>query len=86
MLAQKQKLSPLSLNQKIDYKDIDLLKLFITEQGKILPRRATGVTVQQQRQLAKAIKRARTIAILPRRLRSRARPCANQYARARFVQ
>jgi len=65
MLAQKQKLSPLSLNQKIDYKDIDLLKLFITEQGKILPRRATGVTVQQQRQLAKAIKRARTIAILP---------------------
>ena len=50
---------------KIDYKDIDLLKLFITEQGKILPRRATGVTVQQQRQLAKAIKRARTIAILP---------------------
>ena len=65
MLSQKQKLSPLSLNQKIDYKDIDLLKLFITEQGKILPRRATGVTVQQQRQLAKAIKRARTIATLP---------------------
>ena len=60
-----QKLSPLSLNQKIDYKNIDLLKLFITEQGQILPRRATGVTVQQQRQLAKAIKRARTIAILP---------------------
>ena len=65
MLSQKQKLSPLSLNQKIDYKDIDLLKLFITEQGKILPRRATGVTVQQQRQLEKAIKRARTLAILP---------------------
>ena len=52
-------------NQNIDYKDIDLLKLFITEQGKILPRRATGVTVQQQRQLAKAIKRARNLAILP---------------------
>ena len=65
MQAQKQKLSPLSINQKIDYKDIDLLKLFITEQGKILPRRATGVTVQQQRQLAKAIKRARNLAILP---------------------
>jgi len=65
MLAQKQKLSPLSLNQKIDYKDIDLLKLFITEQGKILPRRATGVTVQQQRKLAKAIKRARILALLP---------------------
>ena len=65
MLTQKQKISPIALNKKIDYKDIDLLKLFITEQGKILPRRATGVTVQQQRQLAKAIKRARNLAILP---------------------
>jgi small subunit ribosomal protein S18 len=65
MLTQKQKLSPISVNQKIDYKDIDLLKLFITEQGKILPRRATGVTVQQQRQIAKAIKRARTLSLLP---------------------
>ena len=65
MLPQKQKLSPLSINQKIDYKDIDLLKLFITEQGKILPRRATGVTVQQQRQIAKAIKRARVLSLLP---------------------
>lgn len=65
MAAQKQKLSPLSINQKIDYKDIDLLKLFITEQGKILPRRATGVTVQQQRQIAKAIKRARILSLLP---------------------
>jgi small subunit ribosomal protein S18 len=65
MLIQKQKLSPLSINQKIDYKDIDLLKLFITEQGKILPRRATGVTVQQQRKIAKAIKQARSLALLP---------------------
>ena len=48
MTTQKQKLSIISINQKIDYKDIDLLKLFVTEQGKILPRRATGVTVQQQ--------------------------------------
>jgi len=37
MLNQKQKLSPLSINQKIDYKDIDLLKLFVTEQGKFYP-------------------------------------------------
>lgn len=65
MLAQKQKLTPIGINQKIDYKDIDLLKLFITEQGKILPRRATGVTVQQQRQIAKAIKRARILSLLP---------------------
>jgi small subunit ribosomal protein S18 len=65
MLTSNQKISPISLNQKIDYKDIDLLKLYITEQGKILPRRATGVTVQQQRRLAKAIKRARTLSLLP---------------------
>ena len=65
MLAQKQKLAPIGINQKIDYKDIDLLKLFITEQGKILPRRATGVTVQQQRQIAKAIKRARVLSLFP---------------------
>jgi len=65
MLAQKQRLSIIGINQKIDYKDIDLLKLFITEQGKILPRRATGITVQQQRQIAKAIKRARILSLLP---------------------
>ena len=63
MVSKKQKISPISLNQKIDYKDIDLLRLFITEQGKILPRRATGVTVQQQRKLAKAIKRARMLSL-----------------------
>jgi small subunit ribosomal protein S18 len=65
MAAQKQKLALIGLDQKIDYKDIDLLKLFITEQGKILPRRATGITVQQQRQIAKAIKRARILSLLP---------------------
>uniref|UniRef100_A0AB74TG91 Small ribosomal subunit protein bS18c n=1 Tax=Discostella guiyangensis TaxID=3145224 RepID=A0AB74TG91_9STRA len=65
MLAQKQKSAIISITQKIDYKDIDLLKLFITEQGKILSRQATGVTVQQQRQLAKAIKRARILSLLP---------------------
>nr|YP_009028895.1 ribosomal protein S18 [Coscinodiscus radiatus]AGH28439.1 ribosomal protein S18 [Coscinodiscus radiatus] len=65
MSIQKQKLFPLGLNKMIDYKDIELLKLFITEQGKILPRRATGVTVQQQRKIAKAIKRARLLSLLP---------------------
>ena len=65
MASKKQKSSPISINQKIDYKDIDLLTLFVTEQGKILPRRATGVTVQQQRQIAKAIKRARMLSLLP---------------------
>jgi len=65
MAIKKQKFSLIGINQKIDYKDIDLLKLFITEQGKILPRRATGVTVQQQRRIAKAIKRARILSLLP---------------------
>ena len=65
MISKKQKISPISSNQKIDYKNIDLLALFVTEQGKILPRRATGVTVQQQRKLAKAIKRARILSLFP---------------------
>ena len=65
MIVKKQKVSPISITQKIDYKDIDLLSLFLTEQGKILPRRATGVTVQQQRRLTKAIKRARILSLLP---------------------
>ena len=65
MISKKQNISPIGFNQKIDYKDIDLLTLFITDQGKILPRRATGVTVQQQRKLAKAIKRARILSLFP---------------------
>ena len=65
MASKKQHSSPISLTQKIDYKDIDLLSLFVTEQGKILPRRATGVTVQQQRKLAKEIKRARILSLFP---------------------
>ena len=65
MAKKKQRVSPISLNQKIDYKDIDLLALFVTEQGKILPRRATGVTVQQQRKISKAIKRARVLSLFP---------------------
>ena len=63
MALKRKKTSPIGLNQKIDYKDIDLLTLFLTEQGKILPRRATGVTIQQQRKLAKAIKQARILAL-----------------------
>ena len=65
MVSKKQKTALINLNQKIDYKDIDLLQSFVTEQGKILPRRATGVTIQQQRKLAKAIKRARVLSLFP---------------------
>jgi small subunit ribosomal protein S18 len=49
----------------IDYKDADFLLKFVNEQGKILPRRITGTSVKYQRKLAKAIKRARHLALLP---------------------
>jgi small subunit ribosomal protein S18 len=49
----------------IDYKDVNLLKTFIADNGKIMPRRLTGVTSMQQRKLTEAIKRARTLALLP---------------------
>ena len=48
----------------VDYKDSDFLLKFINEQGKILPRRLTGVTAKQQRQLAKAVKQARILGFL----------------------
>ena len=51
--------------EKIDFKDTDLLKRFITERGKILPRRVTGTSAKYQRMLAVAIKRARHMALLP---------------------
>jgi small subunit ribosomal protein S18 len=50
---------------KIDYKDADTLRRFITERGKILPRRITGTCAKHQRSLSAAIKRARIIALLP---------------------
>ncbi len=49
----------------IDYKDIKLLTRFVSERGKILPRRITSVSAKSQRKLAAAIKRARILALLP---------------------
>jgi small subunit ribosomal protein S18 len=49
----------------IDFKDVKLLQSFIAENGKILPRRLTGVSAWQQRKVTEAIKRARNIALLP---------------------
>ena len=51
--------------EDIDYKDINKLKKYITERGKILPRRITGNCARHQRQLTRAIKRARQVALLP---------------------
>lgn len=51
--------------QEIDYKDLETLKPYVTEVGKIIPARITGTNVFYQRQLATAIKRARFLALLP---------------------
>ena len=50
---------------KIDYKDVKLLSRYISERGKIVPSRITAVSAKKQRELAKAIKRARFLALLP---------------------
>jgi|DewCreStandDraft_5_1066085.scaffolds.fasta_scaffold01559_20 small subunit ribosomal protein S18 len=49
----------------IDWKDVKFLEQFIPERGKIMPRRISGVTAMQQRKIARAIKRARIMALLP---------------------
>ncbi|SDO13952.1 30S ribosomal protein S18 [Vreelandella arcis] len=51
--------------KQIDYKDLDTLKAYITETGKIVPSRITGTRARYQRQLATAIKRSRYLALLP---------------------
>ena len=61
----RRRLSPIKPGEPIDYKDVDLLRKFVTERGKILPRRITGLTAQQQRELTASIKRARILALLP---------------------
>jgi small subunit ribosomal protein S18 len=61
----RRRVSPIKPGEPIDYKDVDLLRKFVTERGKILPRRITGLTAKQQRDLTQAIKRARIIALLP---------------------
>ncbi|MCH8257220.1 MAG: 30S ribosomal protein S18 [Proteobacteria bacterium] len=51
--------------KEIDYKDLETLKAYISETGKIVPSRITGTKAKYQRQLAKAIKRARYLALIP---------------------
>ncbi len=60
----KRRLSPLKPTENIDYKNIDLLHSFLSDQGKIMPRRSTNLTLKQQRQLAKSVKRARILNLL----------------------
>jgi small subunit ribosomal protein S18 len=65
MVIYRRKLSPIKINDVIDYKDVELLSKFLTEQGKILPRRVTGLTTKQQTRITKAVKRARILSLLP---------------------
>jgi small subunit ribosomal protein S18 len=67
MRSKKRKRCPFTAAgiKEIDYKDIDTLIKFITERGKILPRRITGVSAYHQKKLTAAIKRARHVALLP---------------------
>jgi len=51
--------------QKIDYRDVDLLSRFTSERGRIVPRRISAVSAKKQRELARAIKRARQLALMP---------------------
>ncbi|GMV99775.1 MAG: 30S ribosomal protein S18 [Candidatus Hydrogenedentota bacterium] len=63
----KSKVSRLTVDRVvyIDYKDVGMLKHYVTERGKIIPRRITGATARHQRMLTRAIKLARQIALLP---------------------
>jgi len=65
MVLYNKKSSPVKPSEELDYKDIDLLRKFITDQGKILPRRSTSLTSKQQKKLTKSIKRARVLSLLP---------------------
>ncbi len=51
--------------EHVDYKDVELLKRFISERGKILPRRVTGTSAKNQRKVTAAVKRARIMGLLP---------------------
>lgn len=55
----------LQINKTLDYTDIDILTQYITEQGKILPKRITGLSTKQQKKITKNIKRARILSLMP---------------------
>jgi small subunit ribosomal protein S18 len=60
----RRRMATIQIDERIDYKNVDLLRQFLTEEGKILPRRMTGLTAKQQRGISKAIKQARIMALL----------------------
>ena len=63
--ANRKRTRMLKADQQVDYRDYELLRKFMTERGKILPGRVTGANVKQQRQVKRAIRRARVMGLLP---------------------
>ena len=61
----KKKVCYMCTGKDIDYKDIDVLKKYVNDKGKILPRRVTGACAKHQRHIAEQVKKARAIALLP---------------------
>lgn len=61
----KQNRKIFSTNRSINYTDVDLLIQYLTEQGKILPKRITGLSAKEQKRITKSIKRARILSLLP---------------------
>lgn len=61
----KKKVCQMCSGRDIDYKDVDILRKYVNEKGKILPRRMTGACARHQRHITEQIKRARFMAILP---------------------
>ena len=61
----RKKICNMCAGKDIDYKDVEILRKYINEKGKILPRRVTGACAKHQRHIASQIKRARSIALLP---------------------
>ena len=61
----KKKVCYMCTGKDIDYKDVETLKKYINDKGKILPRRVTGACAKHQRHIAEQIKKARSIALLP---------------------
>ena len=64
IIIPRRKTSELNKLSEVPYKDVDLLKNYLTERGRILPRRITGTTARTQKALTRAVKRARNIALL----------------------
>lgn len=65
--ARRRKVNPLAEAkiETVSYRDVNVLKYFVSERGRLIPRRMTGVSAKQQRQIAKSVKQARLIGLLP---------------------